>query len=469
MAIPFESRHMRVLKSDLVNEKAAMQQIKERRDRVVAVYSKIYGIAKFIFAILLAYGVELDSSPTGIKFHISRVESQMDQESTTELLSTVEDLYYALYARLNIEIANVQLCESFQLDIRKMALRKSSLTAAAAAAAAVATGEDTHHLPAPALINMIFQACKRILRSEDICGFLDREIIHQHQAAYVQRAVEAYAAARPQRPGEVEVEVDDVDVDLLGYRRHIERLVADPNSEFRAQWSGLNPIYKYAPGMVLATLSEKYLALQPKRSSSSSSSSHSHSHSRSSSSGGSGSEVSDTSDYSDNNGNDRHTRTRPRNAAKKSIAAHLADTERRRISANREAAYAMLNGMTVGEHRRLDGKRSLRAYVRDELCICFGYCSCAKECTVKDGNARRCPCSGRMGVICDVDDGGDGEGVDGKRGFAERCARLAGALFGGLCEVRGDTSFFEVYMEVKGGLEVFHQEVVGYRNMVGLL
>ncbi|KAK2807556.1 hypothetical protein FQN50_005424 [Emmonsiellopsis sp. PD_5] len=449
MAIPFESRHMRVMKSDLVNEKAAMQQIKERRDRVVAVYSKIYGIAKFIFAILLAYGVELDSSPTGIKFHISRVESQMDQDSTTELLSTVEDLYYALYARLNIEIANVQLCESFQLDIRKMALRKNNLTATSVAA--------DNHLPEPALINMIFQACKRILRSEDICGFLDREIIHQHQAEYVQRAVEAYAAAR--RRSLDEVEVHDVDVDVLGYRRHIERLVADPNSEFRAQWSGLNPIYKYAPGMVLATLSEKYLALQPKRSSSS----HSHSRSNSSSSGGS------DSDYSDGNGSDKHTPTRIglRNPPKKSIAAHLADTERRRISANREAAYAMLNGMTVGEHRRLEGKRTLRQYVRDELCICFGYCSCAKQCTIKDGNARRCPCSGRMSVICDVDVDGDGE--DGKRGFAERCARLAGALFAGLCEVRGDTSFFEVYMEVKGGLEVFHQEVVGYRNMVGLL
>jgi hypothetical protein len=37
---------------------------KERRDRVVAVYSKIYGIAKVVFEILKAYGVEVcDSSP----------------------------------------------------------------------------------------------------------------------------------------------------------------------------------------------------------------------------------------------------------------------------------------------------------------------------------------------------------------------------------------------------------------------
>lgn len=86
-----------------------------------------------------------------------------------------------------------------------------------------------------------------------------------------------------------------------------------------------------------------------------------------------------------------------------------------------------------------------------------------------------------MSVICDVDIGHHGqqwldeEGqeqqpvMDPRENFSKRCAQLACALFAGLCSVNKGTvmSFFEVYMEVKAGSEVFQQEVLAYREIMG--
>ncbi|EDN08186.1 hypothetical protein I7I51_03861 [Histoplasma capsulatum] len=465
------------MRPDSSKDSELLQQARERRDRIVAVYSKIYGIAKFVFIILMAYGVELDDAHSGIKFHIEQVEDQMAQDSNAQLLQTIEDLFYALYARLNIEITNVQLSESFRRDNDGGTTRMGQNNYRSVSSAG-------QYLPGPSNVSMIFQACKRLLTSEDICNILDQELICMKQASYVQNAVEAFVA----NDSDGYCHRDDV----LEYRRHVEMIVFDPNSPFARELIGLNPIYKEAPCMVLAMLSEKYLGFQ---------------------------RPADRNDDSSNihyeyaavemarptpippptaiiaisrQNSVASSSTSSSASSAATLSMHRLLPERRRTEANREAAYAMLNGISVGEYRRTEGKRALRQYVRDQLCICFGYCSCARKCTLKF--ARTCPCSARMSVLCDVEVAGqyygppwlDEEGLaqgqghreqqavvimDPTENFSRRCAQLGCALFAGLCSVRKGVvlSFFEVYMEVKAGAEVFHQEALAYREIMGVV
>jgi hypothetical protein len=308
------------------------------------------------------------------------------------LLKTIEDLYYAIYARLNIEIGNVQLCESFHFDIRRLALNQKGMT--------------DGYLPEPSHLNLIFQACKLLLRSDAICGFLDKEIVRQHQADFVRRAVETSAAN------------GYVPEDLLGYRRYIQKLVSDPQSPFCRKWCGLNPVYKSAPGLVLATLSEKYLVILPKE-----------------------------------------KKRLENEQIRKNAIARIIDPykfERNRVLANREASSALLEGMTVGEYRRIEGKRSLTEYVHEAKCICFGFCSCALECTRRPDKG--CPCSGRMSVICATEEPERGQN------FPDRCSELAEAIFEGLGAAKRGTTVEEIAMELKTGLDLFHGEVIGYRR-----
>ncbi|OJD21386.1 hypothetical protein ACJ73_07274 [Blastomyces percursus] len=464
-------------------EREPMKQPRERYDSIVAVYSKIYGIAKFVFIILMAYGVELDDAPSGIKFHIEQVEDQMAQDSTVQLLQTIEDLFYALYSRLNIEITNLQHCESSP----HLGKNSSTTTAHTGPSRYLSVSAVERYLPGPSQVIVIFQACKRLLTSEDISGVLDQEIISMKKATYVQHAVEAYVANNVNkgrcRPAEVKE-----------YRRHVGTVVLDPNSPFAREWTGLDPIYKKAPNMVLSMLSEKYLWFQKHADTNSVNTINNkkrHEHGETEMGRPTPAPTATMAVKRQNSVTSSSTTSSSSSSA--TLSAHRLLPERRRTEANREAAYAMLNGIYVGEHRRTEGKRALRQCVRDQLCICFGYCSCARKCTIKD--ARACPCSPRMSVICDVEIAGQYYGqpmlsnawdedeerqcqeqqgvvmLDPRQNFSRRCAQLGCALFAGFCSVRKGVvlSFFEVYMEVKAGAGVFHQEALAYREITGAM
>ncbi|EEQ86467.1 hypothetical protein RJZ56_005935 [Blastomyces dermatitidis] len=463
-------------------EREPLQQARERHDCIVAVYSRIYGIAKFVFIILMAYGVELDNAPSGIKFHIEQVEDQMAQDSTAQLLQTIEDLFYAVYARLNIEITNLQLCGS-----SPHRGKNSSSTAQTGQSQYLSVSAVERYLPGPGQVIVIFQACKRLLTSEDISGVLDQEIISMKKAAYVQHAVEAYVANNVNkgrcRPA-----------DVREYRRHVETVVLDPNSPFAREWTGLDPIYKRAPNMVLAMLSEKYLGFQKQadwNSVNTINNNNLHEHGATGMGRPTPAPTATMAVKRQNSVTSSSTTSSSSSSA--TLSAHRLLPERRRTEANREAAYAILNGIYVGEHRRTEGKRALRQYVRDQLCICSGHCSCARKCTLKD--VRACPCSPRMSVICDVEIAGQYYGqpmlsdawdedeqrryqeqqgvviLDPRQNFSRRCAQLGCALFAGFCSVRKGIvlSFFEVYMEVKAGAEVFLQEALAYREIMGAM
>lgn len=47
------------MNSEEFQGKTLEERRNERRDKVIAVYSKIYGLAKIVFQILTAYGIEV--------------------------------------------------------------------------------------------------------------------------------------------------------------------------------------------------------------------------------------------------------------------------------------------------------------------------------------------------------------------------------------------------------------------------
>ncbi|KAF3483986.1 uncharacterized protein GIQ15_03310 [Arthroderma uncinatum] len=281
-------------KAEYCGPKPLSERKAERHDRVVVAYSKIYGVAKMIAEILGAFGAELDNTPTDIKFHIARVETELTQASPSKLLSATEDLFYILLARIKNEIQRMEINESFKFNFRHQKINPRFL--------------ERRGLPERWHLKLIFDACRRLLLSEEVCGVLNTELIRQQQEEYMDQTMQM---------GEAAGYFED---DPIGYRRYIQSLITDPNSPYRIQWSGLNPVYDAAPAMIFATVNEKYLDILAREK---------------------------------KQGKSSSPKVRSPPPAWKSNPIHK---EERRIQANRDAACAMLHGITVGEFRRREGQ-----------------------------------------------------------------------------------------------------------------
>ncbi|KMP04905.1 hypothetical protein CIRG_04586 [Coccidioides immitis RMSCC 2394] len=367
------------------------ERIAERLEGIVELASKVYGIAKVVLEVMMAFGAVIDATPTGIKFYIERVENQMTQKTCSKLLTAVEDLFYATHATLNIEIRNLELCESFHFDIRNLAPNNKF--------------NAKECLPEPSHLRLVFQTCKEYLTSDCVRKFLDQELIRQKQGEYVDQTMRMSMAAGYNPENE------------LVFRQHIQKLVTEPESPYCRRWTGLNPIHEASPGMVLGTLKEKYLGILAREA------------------------------------KQEKKKSRRQPERRSTDSTH---EEWRHVTANREASYAMLHGMSVGEHRRQEESMSLSAYVKENLCICFGYCDCSRKCTLK--GSRKCPCSSRLSVICDSHE------ADEKECFAEKCADIAANVFDRLSAVKRGVHIFQMMAELDMRLDRFHEAVVDYRQ-----
>ncbi|KAK2765446.1 hypothetical protein FQN54_008299 [Arachnomyces sp. PD_36] len=373
---------------DLSRVSAMAERRVMRHQKVVGLFARVYGTAMVVAEAMRAYGVEFDNTPGGIKFHIKQAEADMASESTSDMLKTIEELYYAIYACLNIEIANVQLCDGFRFDIRKMAGSKRQ-----------------SNLPAQSHLNMLFQACKEVLRSDEICTFLNKEIVQQHQTSYIHWAIE-----RSAREGYYPK-------DQVGYRQYILRLVASPDSPAFLKWYGLNPEHKASPAKVIAAISERYLTAPKQR------------------------EVQKDAE------------------TKRDSVVRMENPwayERLRALSHRESSGAMLNGITVGEYRRIQGTMPLKKYAARGKCICFNYCDCSADCTKKPSSS--CPCTARMKVICAAQES------KSQKSISARYGDLAEAIFDGLCVTREGITSEQMAAELRTGLDLFHAEVIDYRR-----
>ncbi|GAB1191930.1 hypothetical protein APSETT444_001114 [Aspergillus pseudonomiae] len=201
---------------------------------VLSVFSKVYTVAKIIVTILRYYGIEVEDIPDSVPAHIRRAEEIVTSNSITELIEAVESLYYSVYARLIMEIANVDLSTYFNLELRRTS-RKDGFT-----------------LPEPDHLLKILAHCKDTLEAPTVCNHVNVNLIRVHQDEFIRRAME--------RAIGTEFFLDD----LLGYRRYTMGIVSDTSSEFRSKWNHDTFLYQIPPEEILTVQSEKYLSFIPK-------------------------------------------------------------------------------------------------------------------------------------------------------------------------------------------------------------
>ncbi|CBF89757.1 uncharacterized protein ANIA_10065 [Aspergillus nidulans FGSC A4] len=201
---------------------------------VLSVWTGVYAVSKVVVMAFMHYGVELEDTPDGILAHTKRAEELVVSNSIIDLIDNTESLYYAVYARLIMEIAAADLCASFTLEVRRLATN------------------STFILPEPRQLCKILFNCKQALDGSTICVNLNKELVRQHQLDFIRRASD-----KIQDAGFV---LDD----LIGYRQHAIKIVSDKSSNFRQKWGKASVLYEMPPENVLALQSEKYLSLSPK-------------------------------------------------------------------------------------------------------------------------------------------------------------------------------------------------------------
>lgn len=175
---------------------------------------------------------QFDYPERNLPFHIKLAEEIVTSNSANVLIGVVENLYYALYTKLIIEIANVDLCSRFERgSCPAINLRFT--------------------LPIPQQVYKILMGFKDALDSPVVCSALNKRILRGHQQEFLQYASVRYAGMESEN-------------DMYGYRRFTMGVVTDSASRFREKWTALSEMYKMPPGGVLTVLSQRYLSHLPK-------------------------------------------------------------------------------------------------------------------------------------------------------------------------------------------------------------
>lgn len=171
-------------------------------------------------------------------YHIRRAESIIKSNTLSQLKETVENLYYAVYSRLVIEMANVELCSSFTTDTRQM------------------TANDFQALPEPSHMYKIYLSCKEILDSPNIRSNLNANTIRVCQEAFFRRMASRLSDTTGLGLG----------FTYDNYGEYVVKEVSNDQSPFCSKWLDLAAVYRMPSAQILAMLSEKYLAVIPQAS-----------------------------------------------------------------------------------------------------------------------------------------------------------------------------------------------------------
>ncbi|KAJ6115977.1 hypothetical protein N7523_006394 [Penicillium sp. IBT 18751x] len=205
---------------------------------VMKVFTKVYALAKIMHVVFMAYGVELDDSINGLTYWTKRAEDEIRTDQLATLIDIVEHLFYTLYARLQIEMAAVELCALIRRGKRPL---------------------STHFkfvLPNNDHLYRIFTACKDFLDSPMVCGNPRAAILPglvvEFQECYISNLICSNILHR-------------VDDDPMRYRRYAKAILAEPTSSYRKKWRGLIPFFDSIPADLMAILCEKYFTAFPKK------------------------------------------------------------------------------------------------------------------------------------------------------------------------------------------------------------
>ncbi|KAL5365197.1 phosphatase 2C-like domain-containing protein [Aspergillus floccosus] len=211
------------------------EDVFEWLDSVLSVFSRVYAVAKIVVIILMHYGIEVEDCPDSILAHLRRAEDVATAQSVVDLVDAVENLYYACYARLMLEIANVELCATYELDVKHLSNKSSA----------------SFLLPEPNHLLKIYLCCREVLDAPNICHEINMALVHQYQDAYIRQA------------HRITAEGGFILDELLGYRACVMGVLTDRSSLFHQHWDP-EPLYTMPPAELLSALSEKYLAFVPK-------------------------------------------------------------------------------------------------------------------------------------------------------------------------------------------------------------
>ncbi|GLB03674.1 hypothetical protein AtubIFM57258_008916 [Aspergillus tubingensis] len=204
------------------------------RNSVLAVYVKVYTVAKVVFMCFIHYGVELDGFQGGLMVCIRDAEDAIASKKIAPLVECVEKLYHALYARLMMELVMVDLCSCFSIEVTRV------------------SSHNNFMLPEPRHLYNIFLTCKQILDSPTVCKIFNKESVRNYQATLVHRAVT--------KVNSMPFALDD----LIGYRRFTLGIIDNLDSSFRQKWAGSGLIYHMPPPKVLIVHSERYMSFTPR-------------------------------------------------------------------------------------------------------------------------------------------------------------------------------------------------------------
>ncbi|CAI7641984.1 unnamed protein product [Penicillium palitans] len=200
---------------------------------IVRIFGKLYTVSKMMETIILYYGAKPDNSETGLLHWIKRSEQSVRTQKMAVLIDTVENLYYALYACITIELANIELCGSFRIDTSALRIELPFL------------------MPEADHLYRIVIAFKDVLDSPEICAIRRKDVIDHFQQGYIKQVV-----AKKSNP-------DDHPFDALGYRPFAKRTVSYRHGSYCQKWKGLIPCFDSIPAETMAAMSEKYFTMYP--------------------------------------------------------------------------------------------------------------------------------------------------------------------------------------------------------------
>ncbi|KAJ5290612.1 uncharacterized protein N7443_010865 [Penicillium atrosanguineum] len=298
---------------------------------VMRIFTKVYSLAKIMHVVFIAYGAELDNSINGLMYWTKRAEEEIRTDQLATLIDIVEHLFYTLYARLQIELAAVELCALIRRGERPL---------------------STHFkfvLPNNDHLYRIFAACKDFLDSPMVCGNPRAAIIPALVVEFQECFIYSLICSNV---------VECVDDDLMRYRRYAGAILAEQPSPYRKKWNGLIPFFDSIPANLMAILCEKYFTAFPKK-------------------------VPELDiPLSELGLVDIKTEDSIR-------------WEKNIIHDHRLSALSMLEGKSIGEMRRNDPQTSIYSLSKAHKCICNSVCFCAEACTRHDGVENWCPCAER--------------------------------------------------------------------------
>lgn len=177
---------------------------------------------------------QLDDTAPGLLYWINRAEAEVRTGELAVLIEIVENLFYALYSRVIIEMAGIELCALFKVEIRP------------------AAGSRQYPLPGPDHMYRIFLACKDNLDNHNVCEDLQEGIVHKWQEVFLHRLAKK------------EIEGGFNPDDVLGYRHFAWNVVSDSHSAYVNKWLYLIPFFPSIPKEILIVMSEKWFTVLPK-------------------------------------------------------------------------------------------------------------------------------------------------------------------------------------------------------------